>query len=1054
MAIPSREPRESFESIHSERALEEGSKKTLSEVQAIQELRKEGRLRTNEPTDEEQATKIESVRGGGLDAPLKFEEAKAEDLNDFPAESELEQLTRDIQYTMGGIPAIPEKIKAAKNEEATHKSDVKVEEAVKDEARERKLELVKPGQLSRSASEDKLETAGSLPEELGKAHKEKSEKQRAYLTRPEEVAKMQETIKEPIAPEWQAVYALQEDLRSKYNIEVPVGGLSLPGGKEKESPQESGKKHLEALQKLDRILAQFPKFALEGKEFKPGTHFDKKLLDRPSRFDRNRSDRAGKFIRYDANAPEEEIVHFFGDALGIGRVKGAPKRELEDDLADQLVQTLRKGYAPAEPVEASDTEPGAVKIAEPVTGPEKPQEESVPLETKMVKRENSEGAHNAKSIPEADNLQGKLDVARERYVKAKKDFEEREKTTPRKKAVITSLNIGADAHERLDKALEDARAEYKKARSEYIGADLRRYMHERNELLESHLREYGELDPSNEVKRKRFLHEMPNLSLYDLGKKLNWNVDKTKFRSKAYKALTVRRGINLVLLGLSGGAGYLGWTGTAGAMLIAKRAASGLFGGMATSRMLEQKRKNFQAYSEKQIEGLNFDDVELRLTQLEQEAFAGKTFNEIYESKEYQGLLNRQGYLIERMPADERERIFGDAVESHEKDVQQVKDIEKLGKRVTRAAGVMAGAAIGTAAEWLNNEPGYSAPLPDPHAIHPDAKDVVLDPDKTYGMESGAPASDMHGIVKPSSDVASHKEILPSRDIFSRESIPVSSYGVEGTLGALKDADPAKYQALINHAKEQFPGTTSEGALIHKVVAKAAEEKGFTVGGDYNDLNDIRSADLQVGPDGAIKIENVRFTSTANIIPESAEAHEVLEGDTPSADGSALANATEEGTLDEYNEGLEAAAQAEAENPTEILESKDIIGGESFASTIDSNLDLRKFDQLYRQYADLRPANAMIKMMGRKDFDAYVSGTLKLRGWDINRIGDMRVDEFIKHYNHEELPPKESTKLKATYELVKKYVDVRGSEAEKLLKQEPLKKILTRIAIERAKSRT
>ncbi|MBI3952507.1 MAG: hypothetical protein HY336_00960 [Candidatus Doudnabacteria bacterium] len=95
--------------------------------------------------------------------------------------------------------------------------------------------------------------------------------------------------------------------------------------------------------------------------------------------------------------------------------------------------------------------------------------------------------------------------------------------------------------------------------------------------------------------------------------------------------------------------------------------------------------------------------------------------------------------------------------------------------------------------------------------------------------------------------------------------------GIEGAVLDLKETDPQIYAKMIAKLKSEYPGYSGDDSgLVHKYVLDYAKERGFTVGGNTKDLNEILGAKIHIAADGQLEINPVKFIPPHETLNESA----------------------------------------------------------------------------------------------------------------------------------------------------------------------------------------
>jgi len=407
-----------------------------------------------------------------------------------------------------------------------------------------------------------------------------------------------------------------------------------------------------------------------------------------------------------------------------------------------------------------------------------------------------------------------MNETREKYVKAKKEYEKASSLTGR----ATHLDISGKNRKIVQDELEKLEKEYRELRGEYIGSNIDRFLAERLKMVETQIANQGKGSKVLGFYRKLGEYNLTTLTGYKhFGQRLGRMVN-------ARTAITV----GLLAVGVMSGSAAV-----AGGALVGRRLLSGLASGVGTHDLVKNARS---AYLRKQIkEDASLEEVEGHLSALEARGALDGTLDKIVKSDDYKKLLELRakgfGEAVEGLTPEQIKQ----ALEGDLKDVDRVleekyfheKQWNKAAKVAAVGAGVFTGS--GTAAKafgGIKHMLGWGDEAPAPTragALHP------------TGAAASAAASEGEAVKMPGAAVseAGAGTKPPGTAAFAPESsnpVKVGEYTPPGlkTVPAPEIRNPAGVTATV----EAHLPKPEDVAVNHKIIGIRAGAKIDIIGNE------------------------------------------------------------------------------------------------------------------------------------------------------------------------------------------------------------------------------
>lgn len=622
-------------------------------------------------------------------------------------------------------------------------------------------------------------------------------------------------------------------------------------------------------------------------------------------------------------------------------------------------------------------------------------------------------------------LKDRLEKAREKYVEAKKVLSEHQQLLSIRKL------LSGQSKETVAAAFEQAQVEYNQCRAEYVGANTEKYLQEKIDLNRAHLEEYGKLDKNLVNQTQRLWNWMGELNLNNLRSKESRDKqgDLKKSIERAFSVRNVGRAAVMTLL-LTTGA-Y--WSA------IGARAATGFLSTRGLSEDVRQARVAKAIPLEEIAEIQTLPELQVQFNRLATlPHFDGHELGNVEErfKDEFAAIAKREKELIEAMPEAERARILQEQGNLSEKARDRAIEKQKSGKRKTTAIGAAAGAVVGGWATYAQTDGS-----------------IMRKAAKAAGRLFGGadPLERASSKVKKAVEImrngrptGASMEVLPSGDSV----IHAGKRGVEGAISDLRTTDPEKYKGMMSWIREQYPGTkANDGALIHRIVTRMAEERGFSVDGASNNLSDIDAATVKLASTGdgkfALSLGEVDFDDTPDMYKPSGPGP----GDGASAapDSASLA---ESSTPDLSNiEQINTRTSDFQPDPSRI---------ETISADAAQNVETAEevsYVKVLRSVADYDKSSDALKHILHKDYGQFMGEKVGIPAKEINKIQGLKVTDFMKFYSddtaREVISEGQIKKYRILADSIVSLLEKASPAQREVIKQGSLRNLLIRLATER-----
>ena len=669
-----------------------------------------------------------------------------------------------------------------------------------------------------------------------------------------------------------------------------------------------------------------------------------------------------------------------------------------------------------------------------------------------------------------DELKEKLDVARKAYVVAKRKHDDFNALRTLRDSV--GINLKGKAQDDAEKSLVDAKAEYEKARIEFLGADIERHLTERRALVSSHLDEYRDLRSTTERLEKglekidKAWKFLGTLNVYD---RFGATTENRATKAILKSGLSARTAISLLMLGggIAAGAG----TAVGASAFAGRRMLSGISTTFGIRDMMERVRahrgsKEFTAEQIAQMTNLN--DVQGRIAQLESRAFSkGINLSDIEQLPEYALLASRHKELLEARIAGlsddaEKSQFLENRAAFSEIDLINAKKKEQGGRRGSLVAGLVAGAVVGGGG--VNKALSYFS----------DGQSLGT---KFRNLTNGAREELTHS----GKSTGAYLEYKNNEAI-----VHAGNRGLEGSLQDLKAAEPETYTGMMKWIRGHYQDIqSSDNALIHKIVSEVAEKNGYTVDGVENDLSQVDAASLKLKqlPNGEFTVEldkkSVDLVGEEPVVkeqlntdvpkltedPRREENFEVINKTpetppTPPVDEFTVINNVETlkpveeiKVIDKPNSEVKIGPESiepekldfEQLKPTESDATEEV---SSEAAAITKNLEVEKALQEVQDIP--KTSDALEKLLG-KDFKKFRADVYDFDGRRLNKIQTETAGSFSEFFTSSQTSPQHKKGYKRLYNSLEALLNRSSEEQKQVIFKGTIREMLMRLATERLK---
>jgi hypothetical protein len=741
------------------------------------------------------------------------------------------------------------------------------------------------------------------------------------------------------------------------------------------------------------------------------------------------SDKYGiKFTRV-LNSPEGSLqaLHKLDNVLGnfpTDSIRGkafspAPAHGTRDnrllidpDMSEPELYEFLKNEFRVTPIEAKSTVPAKIIEEEDIVDQKFEPSSGNVLDVEPISQNNIETRSIIDEQVHAETDE-KLAKARLSYVKAKKSLDKFNAFRYLKAKLPKESKTDTEIRIRL--ALMDAQQEYEKARSEYIGAKAEHYIAEKRALEEAHLNEYGKLDKGLGKNMRKLWTKAGEWSVHKLiSKATGWEI-KNWAGARVTKAFNVKTAVYAGLV-------YSG----ANFAAMGLRTASIFYGSSGLAEQVRQARKLKPLDVEKIKAMDSLEEVEQRLERIRSLAyFDGYEIEELSKRPDVQALLSREQELINALPDNERAELLKERFKIVEDYRDKALKQEKSGRRKTKTIGLAAALLVdlshfypsGTSEVETTTKTTNPVQRPWQPVTPETPKIITQDPAISYPKQTLTIEADSAPALEiPEPSVPETSPVLESRDISGIVDAPSAEVDPLPSVSLVDSAPPSEDNLGVELVDE--PQDSETTPLESKTI--------------YPEFAELQNTAEPQGS-GAGKILEIkglgdRLESPEPVVPDAQKIADAIMESRPTPDA--------------------AIGPEHIENET--LDFKDLNPYAETKDTVDVSINASKEVELEKilNETKYKKTSDMLKSVLKNDYKPFMEKKLHLTSRDLIKIQYMDVDEFMKFYAHEEIPPVQHQKFSGVARSLVELID-QSPEMARKVKSESMRKFLLRLAYER-----